>query len=54
MGKDKVIENPISLQRWIKIHESKNANNFMLLGKNKDIQTDKQILKKFYKHYSLF
>lgn len=47
------IKKNISLQKWTQIHESKDPNKFVLHGKNKDIQNDKQVLKKFYKIYSL-
>ena len=42
----------ISLQKWVKIMDSKKQNNFVLFGKNNGIQTDKQVLQKFYKIYS--
>lgn len=43
----------ISIQKWVKINESKKSKNFILFGKNNSIQTEKQILKKFHKHYTL-
>jgi len=43
----------ISLQKWVKVHESNDPAKFVLHGKNKTIQTDKQVLQKFHKMYSL-
>jgi hypothetical protein len=47
------VHNAISLQKWIQINESIDSDKFILFGKNKEIQTDKQVLKKFHKLYTL-
>lgn len=43
----------ISLQKWMQMHESIDPSKFILFGKNKEIQTNKQGLKKFHKLYTL-